>query len=67
MLRRLMFYFFLANISEVSFKNSSFVDELMIRIIFVVDMILREYADSKKSGDSAIWLIGVHIANILRK
>ena len=40
-------------------KYSIFVDELMIRIIFVVD-ILREYADSKNFGKSAIWFIGVH-------
>ena len=31
----------------MSIKHSIFVDELMIRIIFVVD-ILREYADSRK-------------------
>ena len=31
----------------MSFKYSIFVDELMIGIIFVVD-ILREYADSRK-------------------
>ena len=40
----------------------------MIRIIFVVD-ILREYADNKiqeNFGDSRIWFIGVHIANIMR-
>ena len=48
----------------MSSKYSIFVDELMVRIIFVVD-ILREYADSKKFGDSAIWFIGVHIASIL--
>ena len=48
----------------MSSKYSIFVDELMIRIIFVVD-ILREYADSKNFGDSVIWFIGVHIANIL--
>ena len=31
----------------MSIKYSIFVDELMIKIIFVVD-ILREYADSRK-------------------
>ena len=36
----------------------------MIGIIFVVD-ILKENADSRKFGDSVIWFIGVHIANIL--
>ena len=52
----------------MSSKYSIFVDDLMVRIIFVVDifMILREYDDSKNFGDSAIWFIGVHIANILR-
>ena len=39
-------FIFLVNISEV---YSIFVDELMIRIIFVVDIhVLREYADSRK-------------------
>ena len=59
-----MFYFFGKNLGSMSSKYSIFVDELMIRIIFVVD-ILREYANSEKFGDSAIWFIGVHIANIL--
>ena len=35
------------HLQSMSFKYSIFVDELMIRIIFVVD-ILREYADSRK-------------------
>ena len=65
MLRRLMFYFFWQTFQKyMSSKYSIFVDELMIRIILVVD-ILREYAHSKNLGDSAIWFIGVHIANIL--
>ena len=38
-----MIYFF----RSMSSNYSIFVDELMIRIIFVVD-ILREYAESKK-------------------
>ena len=59
-----MFYFFGKHFRSMSSKYSIFVDELMIRIIFVVD-IPREYADSKNFGDSVIWLIGVHIANIL--
>ena len=42
-----------------------FVEELMIKVILVVD-ILREYAHSRNFGESAISFIGVHIANILR-
>ena len=42
-----MFYFFGKHFRSMSSKYSTFVDELMIRIIFVVD-ILREYADSRK-------------------
>ena len=42
-----MFYFLGKYFRSMSSKYSIFVDELMIRIIFVVD-ILREYADSRK-------------------
>ena len=45
MLRRIMFYFFGKHFS-MSSKYSIFVDEPMIRIIYVVD-ILRENAHSK--------------------
>ena len=51
----------------MSSKYSIFVDELMIRIIFVID-ILRYHGNmliQKIFGDSAIWFIGVHIANIM--
>ena len=49
----------------MSSKYSIFVDELMIRIIFVVD-ILREYADSRtfrRQCNLVHW--STHIANIL--
>ena len=55
-----MFYFFGKHFRSMSSKYSIFVDELMIRIIFVVD-ILREYSIQENFGDSAIWFIGVHI------
>ena len=59
-----MFYFLVKHFRSMYSKYSIFVDELMIRIIFVVD-ILREYADSRNFGDSTIWIIGEHIANIV--
>ena len=49
----------------MSSKCSIFVDELMIRIIFVVDILRNMLIPKKKIEDSAIWFIGVHIANIL--
>ena len=52
-----MFYFFGKHLRIMSSKNSIFVDELMIRINFVVD-ILRKYVDSRKFWrHSIIWFI----------
>ena len=60
------FIFFGKHFRSMSSKYSIFVDELMRRIIFVVD-ILRDYADSKNFWRQCImWLMGVHIANILK-
>ena len=53
----LMFYFFGKHLRIMSSKNSIFVDEVMIRINFVVDK-LRKYADSRKFWrHSIIWFI----------
>ena len=47
----------ITNFRGVSSKNSNFVEKLMIRIIFVVD-VLREYAHSRKIWrHSVIWII----------